>query len=192
MDFEIDGVKGKAAGVKRIRQIIRGCNFYRPHVRNFTESSTRLTDLIKDDPPWKWTDEEKNKLEELKKKICKAIPLGVPQARGEIVFILDGSNVGGGGTLFQWQALRPEQCQEINERLGTQGVNRDGGLKHSYKEEVWRLVPLRHWNWKWNAARSKYHTYEHELLGGVLVLASQQRIIRNNPITWLCYQDSVK
>jgi hypothetical protein len=192
MDFTIDGVKGKAEGVKKIRQFIGGCNFYRRHARNFTESSAILTDLIKDNTPWKWTDEEKNKLEELKEKICKAIPLGVPRPKGEIVFVSDGSNVGGGGTLFQWQALRPEQCQEINERLGTQGVNRDGGLKHSYKEEVWRLVPLRHWNWKWNAARSKYHTYEHELLGGVLVLASQQRIIRNNPITWLCYQDSVK
>ena len=42
------------------------------------------------------------------------------------------------------------------------------------------------------AARSKYHTSEHKLLGGVLVLASQQRIIGNNPITWLCDQDSVK
>ena len=71
-------------------------------------------------------------------------------------------------------------------------MNRDGSLKHSYNEDEWRLVPLRHWNWKWNAARSKYHTYERELLGRVLVLASQQRIIGNNPVTWLCDQDSVK
>ena len=71
-------------------------------------------------------------------------------------------------------------------------MNRDGSLKHSFNEDECRLVPLGHWNWKWNAARSKYHTYEHELLGGVLVLASQQRIIGNNPVTWLCDQDSVK
>ena len=48
MDFTIDGVKGKAEGVKKIRQFIGGCNFYRRHVRNFTESSAILTDLIKD------------------------------------------------------------------------------------------------------------------------------------------------
>ena len=112
--------------------------------------------------------------------------------KGEIVFVSDGSNVGGGGTLFQWQALRPEQCHEIDERLRTQGVNRDGSLKHSYNEDEWRLVPLGHWNWKSNAARSKYHTYQHELRGGVPVLAIQQRIIGNTPITWLCDQDSVK
>ena len=191
IDFTINKAKGKAEGVKRIRQFIGGCNFYRRHVRNFTESSAILTDLIKDNTPWKWTDEEKNKLEQLKGIICKAIPLGVPPPKGGIVFVSDNSNVGGGGTLFHWQALQPEQCQEINERLRTQGVDRDSSLKHSYNEEEWRLVRLGHWN-SWNAARSKYHTYAHELLGGVLVLASQRRIIGNNLITWLCDQDSVK
>ena len=94
MDFTIDGVKGNAEGVKKIRQFIGGCNFYRRHVRNFTESSAILTYLIRDNTPWKWTDEEKNKLEELKKKICKAITLGVPRPKGEVVFASDGSNVG--------------------------------------------------------------------------------------------------
>ena len=37
MDFTIDGVKGKAEGVKKIRQFIGGCNFYRRHVKNFTD-----------------------------------------------------------------------------------------------------------------------------------------------------------
>ena len=146
MDFTIDVVKGKAEGVKKIRQFIGGCNFYRRHVRSLTESSAIQTDLIKDNTPWKWTDEEKNKLEELREKICKAIPLGVPRPKGEIVFVWDGANVGGGCILFQWQALRPEQCQKINERPRTQRVNRDGSLNHSYNEEEWRLVPLGHWN----------------------------------------------
>ena len=86
----------------------------------------------------------------------------------------------------------PEQCKEIDKRLRTQGVNRDSSLKHSYNAEEWRLVPFGYWNGKSDAARLKYHMYKHELLGGVLVLASQQRIICNNPITWLCDQDSVK
>ena len=123
MDFTIDGVKGKAEGVRKIRQFIGGCNFYRRHVWNFTESSAIVTDLIKDTTRLKWTDDQKTKLEELKEKICKAILLGVLRPKGEIVFVSDGSNVGEGGTLFQWQALRPEQCHEIDERLRTQGVN---------------------------------------------------------------------
>ena len=65
-------------------------------------------------------------------------------------------------------------------------------MKSDYDSQEWRLVPRGHWNWKWNAARSHYHTYEQELLAGVLVLASQHRILGTNPITWLCDQDSVK
>ena len=53
MDFTIDGVKGKAEGVKKIRQFSGGCNFYRRHVRNFTESAATLTNLIKDNTPRK-------------------------------------------------------------------------------------------------------------------------------------------
>ena len=65
-------------------------------------------------------------------------------------------------------------------------------MKSDYDTQERRLVPLGPWNWKWNAARSHYHTYEQELLGGVVVLASQHRILGTNPITWLCDQDSVK
>ena len=65
-------------------------------------------------------------------------------------------------------------------------------MKSDYDSQEWRLVPLGDWNWKWNAARSHYHTYEQEMLAGVLVLASQHRILGTNPITWLCDQDSVK
>ena len=65
-------------------------------------------------------------------------------------------------------------------------------MKSDSDTEEWRLVPLGHWNGKWNAARSPYHTYEQELLAGVLVLASRHRILGTIPITWLCDQDSVK
>ena len=51
MDFTIDGVKKKAEGVEKITQFIGGCNFHRRHVRNFTESSAILTDVIKDSTP---------------------------------------------------------------------------------------------------------------------------------------------
>ena len=56
---------------------------------------------------------------------------------------------------------------------GAEGLNRDGTLTHSYPDDKWVLVPLRHWNWKWNQARGNYSTYEQELLAGGLVLSSQ-------------------
>ena len=53
-------------------------------------------------------------------------------------------------------------------------------------------MPLGHWNCKWNQARSNYSTYDQELLAGMLVLSSQSRLLRSNPIVWVCDQEPVK
>ena len=53
-------------------------------------------------------------------------------------------------------------------------------------------MPLGHWNWKWNQARSNYSTYDQELLAGMLVLSSQSELQGSNPIVWLCDQETVK
>ena len=85
--------------------------------------------------------------------------LGVPRAQGEIILLTDASNVVGGGTLFQWQALEKEQFDWAISQWRTDGLNRDGTLKHSYPDDKWVLVPLGHWNCKWNQARGNYSTY---------------------------------
>ena len=54
------------------------------------------------------------------------------------------------------------------------------------------MVPLDHWNWKWNQAQSNYSTYDPELLAGMLVLSSQSRLLGNNLIVWLSDQEPVK
>ena len=72
--------------------------------------------------------------------------LGVPRAQGEIILVTDASNVGGGGTLFQWQALEKEEFDSAISQWGTEGLNRDGTLKHSYPDDKWVLVPLGQWN----------------------------------------------
>ena len=64
--------------------------------------------------------------------------------------------------------------------------------RHSYPDNKWVLVPLGHWNWKWNQARGNYSTYEQELLAGMLVLSSQARLLESNPVVWLCDQEPVR
>ena len=118
--------------------------------------------------------------------------LGVPRAQGEIILVTDASNVGGGGTLFQWQALEKEEFDSAISQWGTDGLNRDGTLKHSYPDDKWVLVPLGHWNWKWNQARGSYSIYEQELLAGMLVLSFQARLLGSNPVVWLCDQEPVR
>ena len=103
----------------------------------------------------------------------------------------DASNVGGGGTLFQWQAREKEELDSAISQWGTDGLNQDGTLKHSYPDAKWVLVPLGHWNWKLTQARGNYSTYEQELLAGMLVLSSQSRLLGINSVVWLCDQEQV-
>ena len=99
--------------------------------------------------------------------------LGVPRAQREIILVTDASNVGGGGTLSQWQALGEEAFDSAISQWGTEGLNRDGTLKHSCPDDKWVLVPLGHCNRKWNQASGNYSTYEQELLAGMPVVSSQ-------------------
>ena len=94
--------------------------------------------------------------------------------------------------MFQWQALEKEEFDSAISQWGTEGLNRDGTLKHSYPDDKWVLVPPGHWNWKWNQARGNYSTYEQELLAGMLVLSSQARLLGSNPVVWLCDQEPVR
>ena len=92
-------------GLHDVRSFIGACNFYRRHIKNFTYTSAVLTDLIKKSTTWRWGPQEQQGFDELKDKVANAKCLGVPRAQGEIILVTDASNVGGGGTLFQWQAL---------------------------------------------------------------------------------------
>ena len=160
------------------------CNFYRRHLKNFTFSSAPLTDLIKTETKWQLTEKEQAALEEMKDKLKNCLILGVPRPVGEMLLVTDASDVGGGGTLFQWQRLKQVLCKEVDDKLTTLGVNRDGTLRREYNDDEWRLVPLGHWNWKWSDARKNYPTYEQEIMSGLLLLASQARIVSSNLVTW--------
>ena len=179
-------------GLHDVRSFIGTCNFYRRHIKNFTYTSAVLTDLIKKSTTWRWGPQEQQPFDELKDKVANAKCLGVPRAQGEIILVTDASNVGGGGTLFQWQALEKEDFDSAISQWGTEGLNRDGTLKHSYPDDKWVLVPLGHWNWKWNQARGNYSTYEQELLAGMLVLSSQAQLLGSNPVVWPCDQEQVR
>ena len=133
-----------------VRSFIGACTFYRSHIHNFTYSSAPLADLIKKTNPWRWTDKEEACFEELKKKISPTNCLGVPRPKGEKILFTDACDVGGVGTLYQWQELNLAELPHC--QYHTSGLNRDGTLKHDHPADEWRLVPLGHWNRKWNLA----------------------------------------
>ena len=167
-------------GLPDVRSLIGARNFCRRNIHNLIYSSARVTYFIKKTKHWRWTDKEEVCFQELKKKISSTNCLGVPRLKGKIILVTDACNLGRGGTLYQWQELTPAELSYC--QFGTSGLNRDGTLKHDYPASEWRLVPVGHWNWKWNQARSNYSTYDQELLAGMLVLSSQSRLLGTNPI----------
>ena len=92
-------------GLHHVRSFLGACNFYRRHIHNFTYSSPPLTDLIKKTTPRRWTAREEERFQELKMEIASSNCLEVPRSKDEIVLITDASDVGGGGTIYQWQSL---------------------------------------------------------------------------------------
>ena len=104
-------------------------------MHNFTYCCAPLTDLIKKTTPWRRTAREEECLQELKKKIASSNCLGVPRPKGEIVLITDTSDVGGVGTIYQWQEL--DTAEPIHCHYRTSGLNRDGSLKHDYPSSEW-------------------------------------------------------
>ena len=164
---------------------------YRRHIKNFTYTSAILTDVIKKTTTWRWGPREQEAFDELKDKVANAKCLGVPRAQGEIILVTDASHVAGVGTLFQWQALEKEEFDSAISQWVTDGLNRDGTLKHSYPDDKWALVPLGDWNWKWNQARGNYSAYEQELLAGMLVLSSESGLSGSSPVVWLWDQEPV-
>ena len=131
-------------GLHDVPSFIGACNFYCCHVKNFTYTSAILTDLIKKSTTWRWGPQEQKAFDELKDTVANAKCLGVPGAQGAMILVTDASNVGRGGTLFQWHALEKEEFESAICQLGTDGLNRDGTLKHSYPDNKWVLVPLGH------------------------------------------------
>ena len=110
-------------GFHDVRSFIGACNFYRRRIKNFTYTSAIVTDLSKKSTTWRWGPQEQQAFDELKDKGANAKCLGVPRAQGEIILATDASNVGGGGTLFQWQALEKEEFDSAISQWGTDGRN---------------------------------------------------------------------
>ena len=165
--------------LRSLRGFIGACNFYRRHVKGFSQTSAILTNPTKKDTKWHFGPEEQSAVDQLKEALLTCPGLGVPQGEGEFLLVTDASDIGGGGSIYQWQSRN-----QMTPPGTVTSVNSQGHLNHSYGDNWW-LVPIGHYAWTWNNFRQNYSTYEQEVLAAVLVLASQQRIIAGRKLVWL-------
>ena len=97
-------------GLQNLRSFTCACNFCRRHITNLTYSSAPLTDLIKKNNPWQWTDKKETCFHELEKRISSVNCLGVPRPKAEIILVTDACDVGGGIPYTSCSSLTPLSC----------------------------------------------------------------------------------
>ena len=108
-------------GLHHVRSFVGMCNFYRRHIKNFTYTSAIRMGLIKKTTTRRWAPQEDQSYDQLKYNVAKAKWLGVPRVQCKMIVVTGASNVGSGGTLFQWQAL---QKKELDSAIFQQGTDR--------------------------------------------------------------------
>ena len=68
-------------GLHNPRSFVGACNFYSPHIHNFTYFSAHLSDVVKKNIPWRWTAREEECFQELKKKMPRQTAWAYPALR---------------------------------------------------------------------------------------------------------------
>ena len=135
--------KMKVNSQKDLRRFLGMCNFLRRHIKGFVHLSHELTELLKKNVVWQWTEKHEVLINENKQAITTGDAIGVPKPRGEFVLWTDASDYGGSGSLFQWQFKGREEISKLPDGQTT-GMHRDGTLRHNRDPEMWMLVPIGH------------------------------------------------
>jgi hypothetical protein len=91
------------ASVRKVREFLGLCNYYRRFIRNFADLASPLTDLTKKDAKFDWTAECQACFDELKKRLTSEPILAHPDFRLPFTMHSDASNTGLGIVLTQVQ-----------------------------------------------------------------------------------------
>ncbi|XP_021309129.1 uncharacterized protein LOC110432673 [Sorghum bicolor] len=106
--IQVDEEKVKAikdwptpTNVSQIRSLHGLAGFYRRFVKDFSTIAAPLNNLTKKDVPFKWGDDQEQAFVELKRKLCEAPLLQLPNFGKTFEIECDASGIGIGGVLLQ-------------------------------------------------------------------------------------------
>lgn len=87
--------------VKQIQSFFGICNYFRRYVKDFSKLSKPLTQLLKKEVPFVWTDSQQTSFESLKKALAEQVVLAFPDFNELFYVTTDASNVAIGAYLSQ-------------------------------------------------------------------------------------------
>ena len=86
--------------VGEIRSFLGLAGYYRRFIENFSKIAKPMTELLKKDTKFKWTEECEARFHELKKRLVTAPVLNLPDIRKDFQVYCDASRLGLGGVLM--------------------------------------------------------------------------------------------
>jgi RNase H-like domain found in reverse transcriptase len=89
------------ATVKDVRSTLGVFGFQRPFIRGFAQIAKPLTDLLKKDTPFKWTDKCTTAVKELKRIVTSEPVLVPPDPTRQFILEVDASQYATGAILYQ-------------------------------------------------------------------------------------------
>ena len=76
----------------KLLQFLGLANYYRKFVQNFSMIAASLTDLLKKDTDWIWTEKQERALQDLKQALTSKPALVIPDTKGGFEITSDASN----------------------------------------------------------------------------------------------------
>ena len=102
-DYNLDKIRQwkKADDKKGVRTFLGLTGYYRTHVKKYAHKASPLTDLTKDDTPWKWEAKEQEAFDALKDYLLNEPIAAYPDYDKEFILKADASKVAMGAVLTQ-------------------------------------------------------------------------------------------
>lgn len=123
--------------VHEVRQFLGLTGYFRKFIQSYGEISRPLTDLLKKDTPWKWTQNQDAAFTLLKEKLLTKPVLALYDHTLETEVHTDASALGIGGILMQWQS-NPRVLKPV--AYFSRQTTPDEKHLHSYELETLAVV----------------------------------------------------
>ena len=121
--------------IKNIKQFLGLAGYYRRFIEGFSKKSTPLTQLLKKDVPFKWTDRQQTAFDILKDELCKEPSLQRPDFDKPFILTTDASGFAIGAILSQGEIGKDKPIAYASRSLNTHEVKYD-----SYNKEALAIV----------------------------------------------------